>query len=416
MSSLYFVPAWQAHQRRQTLRTERYQQRRKRKRDEDDLLEDREPDQTLVGTRLEGREDATRSTSSQTHPATQFIPQQDTKDPYHVAGHEPDMPLPPFPFPHTPAETPRLHRNGSKSIEAELAALKPPLYFPPTNQEDGSTTLRQKQLGVLTTILHHSLLHGNYMRAARAWGMVLRAEFSGHGFDGAEKHIRVPDVDAGTDSDAERAGDEPAPAPALFTEQGFKAAREYYDRLILQYPPHKSAPNAINALTFYPVMFGLWIYEVQYKTDQLRGQTKEHPYGVSARQGSDCADFDDEQQSNTSEAQTKLTNLEVEINREETKQARQIAARLDELLLSPPYDTHVPLLRLRGMVSLWLIDLLAMIIDETNLVAGADVTHWNREQRNEEVAQARKLFQRMEDAGGNVPRGLREMMRENKEH
>ncbi|KAK4997259.1 hypothetical protein LTR66_003295 [Elasticomyces elasticus] len=416
MSSLYFVPAWQAHQRRQTLRTERYQQRRKRKRDEEDLLEDQEPDQTLVGTGPEGRADATRSTSSQTHSATQFFPQQGTKDPYHVAGHEPHVPLPSFPFPHTPAETPELHKIGSKSIEAELAALKPPLYFPPPNHEDGSTTLRQKQLGVLTTILHHSLLHGKYMRAARAWGMVLRAEFSGHGFDGAEKHIRAPDIDAGADSDAERAGDEPAPAPAPFSEQGFKAAREYYDRLILQYPPHKSAPNAINALTFYSVMFGLWIYEVQYKTDQLRGQTKQHPYGVSARQGSDCADSDDEQQSSTSEAQTKLTNLEVEIKKEETKQARQIAARLDELLLSPPYDTHVPLLRLRGMVSLWLIDLLAVIIDETNCVAGADVAHWNREQRSEEVAQARKLFQRVEDAGGNVPRGWRETMRENTEH
>jgi hypothetical protein len=43
---------------------------------------------------------------------------------------------------------------------------------------------------------------------------------------------------------------------------------------------------------------------------------------------------------------------------EELAQAREIANRMDQLIISPPFDKHAELLQLRGMVGLWLGDLI----------------------------------------------------------
>lgn len=222
------------------------------------------------------------------------------------------------------------------------------------------TGLRKQHLAVLVAILHKCLLKGDYLRAGRAWGMLLRSENRGRPFDvrshgrwgigaeillfrdgqlkqkqkqmkseretGAEQHLDTNDTD-------ELRNHRQA---SFFTQEGFYKAKDYYERLILQYPYRKHSPNATSALHFYPAMFGLWIYAVQENNKRILATSQES---------------NDSTVGGDSDASTDTTAKTM-------RDASEIAARLDELLVSPPYSDQTELWRLRGMVALWMADLI----------------------------------------------------------
>jgi hypothetical protein len=127
----------------------------------------------------------------------------------------------------------------------------------------------------------------------------------------------------------------------FYSEEGFELAREYYERLIVQHPNRKHVPRAIDDLTFYPAMFSLWIYEVCEKRKRRQKQFEEQ-----SRLNDDTMDSED--------AEIDMASVIAE----ELAQAREIANRMDQLIISPPFDKHAELLQLRGMVGLWLGDLI----------------------------------------------------------
>ncbi|KAF1830034.1 hypothetical protein BDW02DRAFT_642448 [Decorospora gaudefroyi] len=240
-------------------------------------------------------------------------------------GEEP----PPAPFPHAPAPAPapasvvaKDQHHGPANVQEEMA--KPPSSLYAINATSKTDTLfghgvgdgqKKKQLNALSTVMHRCLLAGDYARAGRAWGIILRTQVAGgrpvdprnHGRWGlgAEILLRRPQHPS-----------EPTVSDR-FSIESFQHAREYYDRLLVQYPNRKLQPHAVDARTFYPPMFSLWIYEVCEKAKRARPDE----------------------------------------SAEERTSATEIAHRIDEIIASPPFDRQTTLLHLRANVALWIADL-----------------------------------------------------------
>ncbi|OQO02557.1 hypothetical protein B0A48_12085 [Cryoendolithus antarcticus] len=284
-------------------------------------------------------------------------------DPYFVAGLSRQDNLPLFPFPHAPVKTPSAPKIP---LVDELAALNPPLLSVAPRKDDGNASLKQRHLDNLTAILHQCMLRGDWQGASRVWGLLVRTEINGRGVDlrqhgrwgiGAEilmqrskaqeppPELEITSLEDLTldDQDAADRAVHKGTASSPERDEGFALARSYYERLILQYPHTPRTQRTINATVFYPALFNVWIYEVQGRHGRNRVQT-------SKRRSLDSVDA--EREIGTSVGSDTATSTQTELN-----DALAIAHRMDEVLASPPYDSSIPLLQLRGMIGLWLVDL-----------------------------------------------------------
>jgi hypothetical protein len=265
--------------------------------------------------------------------------------------------------------------------------------------------LRMQHLGVLTTILQRCLLEGDIPRASRAWAMLLRAQHNGKGIDirssgywgiGAELLIRggekparglrrfgeagsassesdagESDEDGESDSGQEKGYDQGE--RRWGTASGLEKAKDYYERLILQYPYTRQYHDSVNSLDFWSAMLSCEIYGIQF-------EQKEALRKVAIEEESEdvvMADISSEEDENLRSDDTD-TYFAAQQRKEAHQRARKrdtiwikcdqirhtalvatekIAARMDELMATPPYsDSHV-LQRLRGMLALYIGDL-----------------------------------------------------------
>ena len=238
---------------------------------------------------------------------------------------------------------------------------------------DAVQTVKQQHMVVLNTVLHRCLLDHDWKRAGRAFGLLLRTEYrdafvnlrrNGLWAIGAEILLQQ-----GSDQRDKTARDLP-----LFTDQGFEAARAYYDRLILQYPFAKSRPQDLSATTFYPAMFGLWIHEIQARRERaLQKFTaeeeagREHPYddqsvndrlsrNINGAVQGDLANAPASSGENDG-GETRRRRFLSETKQEELREAHKLAEHLNDLILAPPYDRQVDLLQLASEVTKWIAHL-----------------------------------------------------------
>ena len=281
-------------------------------------------------------------------------------------------------FPHRSQGTPHSKLKGD--IADELATLKPPLLFAKGPSDttgieiSGNPGLRHRHLASVTAILQRSLLEGDYIRAGRAWGILLRAEDSGHTMDlrtndrwgiGAEILVRQK-REVGT---ADRV------ASHWLGREGLEKAIAYYERLVLQYPYRKVASNATGPLDFYIAMFSLWIYSVneQHSVELADiGKAGEEVHRNGRK-------LDDGSESDSASASASASDMGLQISRDRERirknaleRVQEIAARLDELLASPPYIDNSRFWKLRGMVALWKSDL--SVVDLAS-ESGSDLDH-----------------------------------------
>lgn len=275
---------------------------------------------------------------------------------YRAAGLSPDQELPGGKFPHGPPKSDEIRRENQQShLLKGLSSLSTPVFPPQAPAHQGN--LRLQHLSVLTAILHRCLLEGDYIRAGRAWGLILREDFRGFPVDvrsegrwgiGADILLRRGKQEASP----EAGNGDLAPLP--FTQKGFADAKDYYERLILNYPYSKTKPNVVSALHFYPAMFGLWVYVAQEESRFSREKINQN--------ADDSEEDDSDNESSSEDFERRQSNkrqaLTANVRSQELEQAQQIATRIDSLLGSPPYSDHSELLELRGMVSLWIGDLL----------------------------------------------------------
>lgn len=291
---------------------------------------------------------------------------------YRVAGLSFNQEIPTGYFPHGPPPSPKKSKQADSQAQLikELSALSPPVYPPQSAAQQGN--LRLNHLAVLTAILHRCLLEGDFIRAGRAWGLLLREEYAGYAIDvrhegrwgiGAEILLRRDRQLSQQSTEHISVDEDRSPPPPLashgplFTRKGFEDAKEYYERLIIQHPYRKAAPDAVSSLHFYTAMFGLWIYVVQEESTaagRLAGQMTDESSDEEQNSDTDIS-LDGEYRSASGKGRRVAM---AQIKQDELKQANQIAARMDEILVSPPFSDTPDLLELRGMVSLWIGDLL----------------------------------------------------------
>jgi len=370
-----FAPAYRPTKAQQAFLThEQKREAKKRKRDEDD--EDNDKNDASSSVQSSDSDDGKPYVSAS---APSIVK---NTDPYHVAGLSREHPLPRYPFPHAAV---KLSDAPAKSQYEELAALNPPLYVPKPENEDHATSLKRKHLGNITAILHRCMLNGDWDRASRAWGLLARTEINGLGIDvrqhgrwgiGAEILIRREQAkvtnapaapaarrDSDHDSSLHDAGNDASTTSPEFAEEGFKLAREYYERLVLQYPYTPHTQHTVNAKVFYPALFNIWVYEVQARYKHLQAESS------NARRSSSysIASDNDDSEFGGSQQQALLSR---DLLAREIADATPIADRLDELLLSPPYDISEPLLKIRGMIGLWLSDLYKSLANTSSRSSG----------------------------------------------
>ncbi|OJD22224.1 hypothetical protein ACJ73_06431 [Blastomyces percursus] len=380
MSSSYFSLPLAPWQQPSSFRTAQYEAR-KRKQNVQEPGQDVEKNEVSITSTSYDDTSATNSTESGADgesaegsgPRQSIILTPNEAHQYRVAGQPFHKELPGRSFPHSGLGRRKTTKISRKQIEKELSQLSPPIFIPRAGGHNSS--LRLQHLGVTTTILHRCLLEGDYARAGRAWGLILRDEFGGHGMDvrsggrwgiGAEillwsDHNAIPH--SSTSTGIGDAGiPHSHPRRHLFTRRGFERAKSYYERLILQFPYRKTAPGALGPLDFYPAMFGLWISLVHEESQSARDAAM-----MDMPDMAEMYDLDPTHDDNMSISShmphrrhssiNQKNDIIAEARRKELAEAQQIAAQMDELLISPPFSDSHELLRLRGMLSLWIADL-----------------------------------------------------------
>ncbi|KAJ6108573.1 hypothetical protein N7523_009896 [Penicillium sp. IBT 18751x] len=348
---------------------------------------------------------------------------------YRIAGLASNQALPSGNFPHAPGyekDYTFTRRNLPGQLLRSLPYLDVPLYPPQSAALQGN--VRLQHLSALTAVLHRSLLQGDYTRAGRAWGLLLRDGIRGMPLDiraqgrwgiGAEILLRRGQSEPLENADERppnALGDHDSTLP--FTKKGFAEAKEYYERLILNHPFSKPHPNSISALHFYPAMFGLWIYVTQEESKSTRKNVLERDLSVEEHSDAEDSESDMERR----EAAKRHTIIAA-VRAKELEQAQQIATRMDALLGSPPYADSPQLLELRGMVSLWIGDLIMSslptlveasvdnIDDCSNASApgSLEAIHAQKlamEQKQAEVEKAKEFLEKAKDRGRDVAYNL----------
>lgn len=309
-------------------------------------------------------------------------------------------------------EEPNIDEDENLS-DGPISAKELDLKVPTTSRKASTAGLRQQHYSVLTSLLHRCILEKDYTRASRAWGILLRTELGGHPLDiraherwgiGAELLLHGPIPPVGeTVTDVTQPGIQYESMPTHATkaiQEGLSKARDYYERLILQFPYRKTAPHATSSLTFYPVMFGIWIHSIQlrYKAAIQKGAPSQKSSG--GEESSDAANSDN----GFSEWEVADHQFDSNIAIRETAlhDANEIAERLSELLISPPYSDHAGLWKIKGMLFLWISHLLDYGIISINPHASSGDDHSrepehpviNAQERRAAVLKAREAFSR----------------------
>ncbi|OBT45430.1 hypothetical protein VE00_04599 [Pseudogymnoascus sp. WSF 3629] len=371
---------------------------------------------------------------------------------YRAAGLELDKELPSktytgFPHRNLPWEagfaTDDEDREASK---AELSAA----------EERGSkpSHLKVRHLGVLTAILQRCLAEGDIPRASKAWALLLRAQVGGKGVDlrstgywslGAELLIRRGEQLAASGTSREDDIEETQPldpqdsgtAPWGTTE-GLERAKDYYARLILQHPYKRQYSTATSALDFWPAMLSCEVYGIQSKQLQSLHQLAMRESDSNNEPASDHEDsLSDEDSDHSGDGSLGATQEEVYFARRSKRESRatqrqqlriwkkkeevrmhartaaeKVAARMDEIMTTPPFvDSHI-LHRLRGYLALYIGDLSILSpwehkVDGESEKASAWVRRSEAERgevlKKEMIEVARTHFDVARRRGGNVP-------------
>lgn len=275
-----------------------------------------------------------------------------------LAGLDIDENVPPFPFPHSSANE---HTSYTTIVHGNLAGASR------SSQRDllRESSLRERHLSNLVTALHRCLLSGDYRRAEKAWSLLLRSSFAGNPIDlrsngywgiGAEVLLQKYAYIMAS-GNATHGCDGLIQQTKTFAEEGFKRAREYYERLILQYPFNAIHKKSVDATSFYPAMLKLWMFEVNENAlNSVRALNERAQTRTRFEERLSFESHDVSEDSVNPEVHYTRTR-EIEIKKIELKGAQQIAARLDKLLSSPPLDDDPDILGMRAVVDIWIDDL-----------------------------------------------------------
>ncbi|RYP39443.1 hypothetical protein DL767_002177 [Monosporascus sp. MG133] len=252
---------------------------------------------------------------------------------------------------------------------------------------------RLRHLSTMTAILHRCLSEGDVPRARRAFGLLAQTRDvdirlghlwavgseilmrDGEGEAGEQQQQRREDrtIGGGGREGGPEAGGEEA-TRRWGSAANVDRVRAYFENLIQQHPHDPHRPGLTSALDFWPVLFSIEIYNIhaEFKGVQRRlaaaEEEEDDDEGGSGLEMEDDPRFDayayaeDDEEAEArgllrrrgdAERRQLRQAARDELRRETAIAAQQIAARMDQLMESAPYSKHLELLRLRGMLALF---------------------------------------------------------------
>ncbi|KAJ4423752.1 hypothetical protein N0V82_001639 [Gnomoniopsis sp. IMI 355080] len=296
---------------------------------------------------------------------------------------------------------------------------------------------QDQHLGFLTNVVLRALEEGDIARAKRAFGLVRRSEVRGKPVDlrrnglwslGAEVLMREGETPppppppreerdeeeeekgSGAVADSENAQKQ---QQQLVRRRRWGSAanmphlRAYLEGLVRQYPYNRQHPNSISDVDFYPVLFGCEFYNT-WAEHRLALECLEHeseawsddvdmPEDPYVMDEYNADDYHAEDQIHLTPRDRRLRQSKAELGSHALNTMCDVANRMDTLMENAPYKTNVEMLRLRGMVALYVGDLSVAPPPRTE-----DEENEGKRTRDEERDRAGRLFKKMRDQGGHV--------------
>ncbi|KAF4622732.1 hypothetical protein G7Y89_g14293 [Cudoniella acicularis] len=343
--------------------------------------------------------------------------------------------------------------------------------------EDEEGHHSEAHLGVLTTILHRCLLENDIPRASKAWALLLREEVGGSpidikstgywgigaellvkSFDRTSRHklhrISDPEDDSEeeweanlthgnlTNEDASGGetsiNDEHKIHQRWGTKEGLKKAKSYYEWLVVQFPYKRQYHNYVSAVDFFPAMLSCEVYGIQCEhcsALQKIPDTSEIDSGEENEENSSGSEgfensgshfgfsgkFDPSNPNGSKQNSDKrrlyaqkIWTQRDKIRRTALIAAEAVATRMSQLIEGVLFSQNHELLRLRGMLALYIGDLSVpeMPVDQGDFDgADADTRYLHRrrvneheqgkQKREEEQGIAREMFTKSKECGGD---------------
>ncbi|KAH0434309.1 hypothetical protein CcaCcLH18_05422 [Colletotrichum camelliae] len=270
----------------------------------------------------------------------------------------------------------------------------------------------------LVRAIYAFLDKGDTVNAKRAFGILVRSSVHGRPVDirrnnywalGAEILMReggAAATDEGKEAEAYPAGNIPR-------------VREYFQDLIQQYPYNFKWRKAISAIDFWPALLSYEVYQVhtQHGASLRRLEKEAEDWEDDLWQENYLGDSQDEMMMDEPEYKGGISRWQTDSRGRRLRQARdqirlhtldglrEIAGRMEDLLEDRPYSTNPEILRLRGMVSLHIGDLLIPArAEDEGLMAEA------KARREAERNNARSTFHRMVEHGGQADAFVQQML------
>lgn len=291
---------------------------------------------------------------------------------------------------------------------------------------------QDKQLGFLTNVILRALEEGDIPRASRAFGMVRASKVRGKPVDlrknalwslGAEIMMRDGEEEVRRPSAEDEEGGAATSSSSRRQRQrqrrrwgsaaNMPRLRAYLESLVRQYPYSRLHPDSISDLDFHPVLFGCEFYDAwaehRLALERLADESEAWSDGDldAVIPEMDMPDYynddvdggarEDGQGQNLSGRERRLRQAKADLGARALSTVRDVAARMDGLMENAPYSRSAELLRLRGMVALYIGDLSVPPAPRT---AGED-EEGNRA-RGLEQERARAFFVRMVKSGGRA--------------
>ncbi|CAN8102267.1 unnamed protein product [Discula destructiva] len=277
-------------------------------------------------------------------------------------------------------------------------------------------TAQDTQLALLIAALHRFLEAGDIARAKRVFGLVRRSEVRGKAVDlrrgglwglGLEVLMREGEEEQPSQSSQDVGGEGEDQSSRKQKRRwgaaaNMPAVRAYLEGLVRLYPYNRLHPKAVSDLHFYPVLFGCEVYNT-WAEHRLALQRLEQEDEEDVAMADEDEDEDEDEQL-LDAAEAHLSGRERRARRTKAELAlaalgtmREVATRMDALLANVPYSRSAEMLRLRGMVALYMGDLKVPPPPRAD-----EEEEEGLRMRDEEREQARRWFRKMRDHGGRV--------------
>lgn len=178
----------------------------------------------------------------------------------------------------------------------------------------------------------------------------------------------------------------------------------YFEELIQLYPYSRLHPNSLSAQDFYPLLFNAEIYNVvsefEMAVERVEEDQDEDLDGDLEMEGGSWDSPSRSREGRIKETKDKLRTDALEAT-------RLVAGRIDVLMQNTPYSKSLEMMRLRGVVALFMGDLAVPFPPRTE-----EEEYDGQTRRDGERERAVKLFRKVVAAGGELDPWLREVVRE----